>query len=218
MISTFEALLVALLALLPGAGYTWAFEQQVGRWGANFSDRLWRFVGVSAVFAVGSLYALYWGYQEFIVTGALAKGQDLPGWIWFVVPLYFVVPWGVGSFVGYHVGKRHRWAEKLVGTGSAPRAWDYLFTTHDLNGWIRLTLMDGSSIVGFWGAEDTEGGVTLRSYASGYPEVQELYFSDTAAVDVEGNVEVDEDERPLATGVGVLIRWDQVRYAYFSEG
>jgi hypothetical protein len=50
VIGTFEALLVVIVALLPGATYTWAFELQAGRRGANFSDRVWRFAGSSAVF------------------------------------------------------------------------------------------------------------------------------------------------------------------------
>jgi len=47
---TIPALTVAVLALLPGALYVWAFERQVGRWGIGLSDRLLRFVGGSAVF------------------------------------------------------------------------------------------------------------------------------------------------------------------------
>jgi hypothetical protein len=71
---------------------------------------------------------------------------------------------------------------------------------------------------GFWGAEDNAGGAALTSYASGYPEPQEFYCSDTAEVDDSGAVVVDANGRPVPTGLGLLVRWDEVAYAYFSEG
>lgn len=142
MISTFEALLVALLALLPGAGYTWAFEQQAGRWGANFRDRAWRFVGVSAAFGALGLPVLYQVYRELIVSGRLAEGDSLPWWVWILSPIYFAVPWLAGLGVGYGARKRQRWVSLFTGPGPAPRAWDHLFTSPDLNGWILLQLKD----------------------------------------------------------------------------
>ncbi len=48
MPSTLQALLVAFLAILPGALYTWSFEQQAGRYDATAVDRLQRFLGTSA--------------------------------------------------------------------------------------------------------------------------------------------------------------------------
>jgi hypothetical protein len=51
-----------------------------------------------------------------------------------------------------------------------------------------------------------------------YPESQELYLSDTASVDGEGAVTIDETGRPMSTGLGVVVRWDEVTYAYFGEG
>jgi len=41
MISTFQALAVAAIALLPGAMYVWGFEATVGgRWGIQLADRI----------------------------------------------------------------------------------------------------------------------------------------------------------------------------------
>jgi hypothetical protein len=84
-----------------------------------------------------------------------------------------------------------------------------------LNAWLLLKMKDNSWVAGLWGAED-EGGAALDSYASGYPESQELYFSDTAVVDGDGAVTVDETGRPKPTGMGVLVRWDEVAYAYLG--
>ena len=49
MLETFQSLAVLVLALLPGALYVWALERQTGAWGIRLSDRLFRFVGFSAV-------------------------------------------------------------------------------------------------------------------------------------------------------------------------
>lgn len=46
------ALLVLLVAVLPGSVYTWAFERQASRHGVALADRVLRFVGVSAAFAL----------------------------------------------------------------------------------------------------------------------------------------------------------------------
>jgi len=50
VITTFQALGVALLALLPGASYTFAYERIVGKFGASLADRLVRFLAASAAF------------------------------------------------------------------------------------------------------------------------------------------------------------------------
>lgn len=55
MISTSQALAVALLALLPGASYTFAFVRRVGGFGMSLSDRLVRLLAASALFSACSL-------------------------------------------------------------------------------------------------------------------------------------------------------------------
>lgn len=218
MVSTLEALLVALVALLPGAAYTWAFEQQTGRWGANSSDRVWRFAGTSALFVALSLPIFYWAYQDLVLTERLRQGREVPWWVWLIPPAYVAAPWFLGRSTGQAVRRRARWVSFLAGPAPSPRAWDHLFTTPDLNGWLLLRMKDDTWIAGFWGAEEQEGSAILRSYASGYPEVQDLFFAETATVSAEGEVVVDDDGFPVPAGMGVLVRWDEVAYAYFTEG
>lgn len=217
MISTFEALLVVVVALLPGATYTWAFELQAGRRGANFSDRVWRFAGSSAVFISLVLPLLYLAYRQLVVTDRLAQGSPIPWWIWTLPPAYVLLPWLIGGLTGAAVRRRRKWVRFLTGPSPSPRAWDHLFTTPGLTGWLLLKMKDSSWIAGYWGAED-DRGLALQSYASGYPDSQELYFSDTAVVDGEGAVTVDETGRPKPTGMGVLVRWEEVAYAYLGDG
>jgi hypothetical protein len=69
-VDSFEALAVTILALLPGALFTWSFEREVGDRGAGLADRVYRFVGFSAIFHAALAYPeyLFWtnasGYPE----------------------------------------------------------------------------------------------------------------------------------------------------------
>lgn len=68
---------------------------------------------------------------------------------------------------------------------------------------------------GLWGASDTTG---LTSYAAGYPEAQDLLIADLAEMDPDGELLVDGNNRPILTGVSLLVRWDEVTYAKFIPG
>lgn len=215
MPATVTALVLALLALLPGALYTWAFEQQAGRWGANATDRVQRFAGASAIFLVVELPLVYQCYRLFVASDDIARGNALPAWVW-LIPLGVVfVPLLLGRFVGRATYERKNWTQVLTGPSPAPRAWDDLFAQADLTGWVLLTLKDGSSIGGLWGESDATG---LRSYAAGYPESQDLLISETAELDAGGKFILDANGLPSLQAVAVLVRWDEVKYAEFIPG
>ena len=72
MISTFQALAVALLALLPGASYIFAYERVVGGFGVSLADRLVRFLAASALFVAVFAWAGLLLYRNFIIAGCLA--------------------------------------------------------------------------------------------------------------------------------------------------
>lgn len=91
MPSTFQALAVLGLALLPGALYTWAFEQQAGPWGTGLSDRVLRFIGSSALLHVLAAPLTYQLWRVYVEPGRLRRGEALPAWIW-SVPLASVDP------------------------------------------------------------------------------------------------------------------------------
>jgi hypothetical protein len=93
MVSTLQALVVLFVAVVPGALYTWSFEQQAGRWGATAGDRVHRFLGASALFLVVELPVLYGVvYRQLVLTRALAEGKALPGWTWLLPAAFVVVP------------------------------------------------------------------------------------------------------------------------------
>jgi hypothetical protein len=100
MPATVTALVIALLAFLPGGLYTWSFEQQAGRWGANATDRLQRFGGASAIFLALELPLVYQCYRLFVATDDLSKGHPLPAWVWAVPIALVLVPIALGRFAG----------------------------------------------------------------------------------------------------------------------
>lgn len=217
--STLQALLVALLALLPGAAYTWAYEQEAGQFKSRATDRLLRYVGSSAALMIIALPLLYQGYRELVVTLDLQRGRALPWWVWLLSAAYVIIPAALGRGGGYLMRKRRGswgWLQLFSGPAPAPRAWDYLFTQPDLTGWIWIYLMEGEPIFGRFDRGSGAGGA-LRSYAAGYPDEQDLFVADTAQLDVSGAPVLDSTGNPVMTGIGVLVRWDQVAYIEFRK-
>jgi len=216
LVSTFQALGVLLLAFLPGALYVWAFEREAGGWGLGVTDRVLRFVGVSAVFHALVAPLTYIAYRNSVLTGRLAHGTPLPLWLWLVPVVYVAVPALAGFFTGSATAAGKRWTRFIAGRSPAPRAWDHLFSAHDLSGWVRLKLKNDEWIVGAY-ARSSSG--RLRSYTAGYPDAQDLYLIETAECEPEtGKFVLGSDGRPRLRGVGVLIRWEEVMYLEFVDG
>jgi len=156
VLSTFQALLVAVFAILPGALYTWAFEREAGAWGVGLGDRLLRFFGASAVFSILTLPLLYEGYRRYVVTGALREGVALPAWLW-LSPGALLLPVVAGWVVGWATRHGKRWVRPLVGRAPAPRGWDQLFRTPRL-GVAAHEVGDGAAAgAGMWDGSPAAG-------------------------------------------------------------
>jgi hypothetical protein len=214
MISTFQALAVAAIALLPGAMYVWGFEATVGgRWGIQLADRIPRFFGYSAIFHVLLSPATYWFYANYIHRKHFEEGRPLPLWLWAVAIGYVVLPYLTGRAIGAGVQNEQGWATFLAGTAHAPRAWDHLLSGAPV-AWVRIKLKSGPWIGGAF-ALDRHG---RRSYAAGYPNEQDLYLAEQAKVDSEtGDFELDSDGYVSLLGRGVLIRWSEIEYLTFTD-
>lgn len=215
MVSTFQALAVALLALLPGASYTFAYERVVGGFGVSLSDRLVRFLAASALFA-----ALFSGpglllYRNFVANGQLGWG-DVNAVLFELTALaYVLLPTLVGSFMGYGREQGWNWVALLIGDAPEPRAWDYLWRP-GVQGIVRIKLKSGSWLAGVFGT--TSSG--QRSFAAGYPEKEDLYLSLQVKVDAaDGAFDRDPEGRPVPVegGSGLLLRWDEIEYPDFQE-
>lgn len=209
MTTTFQAIAVLLLALLPGALYTWAFERIAGRWGIGLSDRLYRFVGISAIFHVCIAPASYAVWRDLLRADA-GRLDSLPLWLWFAGIAYVAFPGGLGVVVGTAYVREKRWATVLVGTMAAPRAWDAVFSTPPTGAAVLMRLKSGAWV----GGEFNDG-----SYAAGYPEPADIYLVRELHVDQQTGDFVRDasgDEIPVGK-YGLLVRWDEVEYLEIGD-
>ena len=215
MIATYQALIVTVLALLPGASYTFALERTIGSYGINFSDRLVRFLAASAIFhalASGPEYLLY---RRYLAGNLLAHG-DLRWWVLELLALpYVFVPIGVGFLAGR---LRKRWLGRvLVGVNVEPKAWDYLWG-EEPEAIVRLKLKsDGTWLAGLF-ATRPDG---RRSYTSAYPaDDSDLYLVWALETDSASGALIRDDEgRPkrLEGEPGLLVRWAEIEYLEIEE-
>lgn len=212
MPETFQALVVLIAALLPGALYTWSFERLVGAWGVGFADRVLRFVGASAVFHAAVAPLTVWAWRTYVMTGRLQEGY-LPIALWPLPLLYVAVPIALGVVVGRGTVNKRPWSKAFTGPSPAPRAWDYLFGLQP-DGWVRFRLKSGVWLGGAF----SSAGDGLDSYAAGYPDEQDLFLAEAYSVDPEtGEFELDADGDVVPTGSGILVRWAEVEYLDFID-
>lgn len=211
MLATLASALVALMIALPGAAYTWGFEQAVSGWGAALADRTLRFAAGSAVFAIITAPLTFWFYAGQVASGRLAHGEFWwPSW-----PLsigYVVVPFVVGRAIGRAVQRGQRWPGLLVGPASAPRAWDHVFLG-GRSAEVRIRLKDSSAGTDGWILGIFSPHPELGAYASGPPHEPDLYLCATAvAMPGTGEFMRDHQGRPHLRRAGLLIRYDEILY------
>jgi hypothetical protein len=211
LLAALEGAIVAALIALPGAGYTWGFEQAVSGWGAGLADRTLRFVGGSAVFAVITAPLSFWIYHGQVTSGRLAHGQ-LWWPAWPVLIGYVIVPFAVGRITGRAVQRGRWWPGLLVGPAPAPRAWDHVFLA-GRSAYIRVRLKDAGAGTDGWVLGIFSPHRVLGAYASGPPNEPDLYLSDTAeAIPGTGEFRLNDDGLPYLRGVGLLIRYEEILY------
>jgi hypothetical protein len=147
--STFEALAVVVLGLLPGALFTWAYERQVGSWGIARTDRLLRFIGGSIAFQVLAAPLTYWLYSKYWASSIIRHGGPLPLWLWGVLAGYALVPYLVGDQMGRSARRDGPINKVFAAPNPAPRAWDHVFTSNP-RGWVRVKMTSGPWLGGLF--------------------------------------------------------------------
>lgn len=222
MVATFQALMIALIAVLPGAVYTIARESGGASWAWRRTDTgalVFRFLCASAVFHVLWAPVTYSAYQRLVGSQtlvAVAEGRTLSWWWWVVLLAYLCIPFAVGSLT--EMGRQWRTSSSLVkkavssivalyaGSSPEPRAWDWFFDKQK-SGIMRLKLTNDEWKAGLW----------ADSFASGYGEDGDLYLAYEYLIDDDGILLRDENGKYKSAGVGILVRWSEIRYLEFSE-
>jgi hypothetical protein len=213
VISTYQALLVALLAILPGASYTFAVERTIGSYGVNLADRLIRFLAASAVFHAFASGLELTLYRRYVVPTKPLNG--VPWWgLELLAIAYVFVPIGVGFLLG--AARRNKWwiGRLIVGERNEPRAWDWLWDKE--SALVRVKLKSGTWVAGVYATT-----AERRSYASSYPvDDSDLYLSYALVTDPHtGALTPDEDGTAMKPDgePGLLLRWAEIEYLEFQE-
>jgi hypothetical protein len=210
MPTSFEATAVLLVALVPGALYIWSFERMAGRWGIGLSDRIFRFVGASAIIHAVLAPMSYWLWTR--RWPSISAGDSNPLWLWLVAVVYVAVPLGIGTLVGLATRSRSDWTRWITGPDPAPRAWDYLFQG-ERDGWVRIKLKTGPWI---GGAYATYGD--MKSYSAGYPEQQDVFLARSADLDpATGEFQFEPDGTVRLGAGGLLVRWEEIEYLEYID-
>lgn len=211
-----DAFLVTVLAALPGALFTFAYERETQIVRAALSDRVLRLTTASAVFYVAAAPVGYWLYLRYGRTGRLVTGP-LPWAIWLVPVGLVACPVVLGLVLGTATRRGRSWARLWSGRSPEPRAWDAAFG-HGANAWLRIRLKDtGAGTDGWLLGAFGPGSHGPPSLASRYPDPPDLYLSETAEAEPgTGNFVLDEDGRPKLRNTGLLIRWDEISYIELS--
>jgi hypothetical protein len=212
---TFQAVAVLVLAVLPGALYVWAFERIVGPWGIGFTDRLLRFIGISAGLHVLLAPVTYRWYRLYVHSGDLAAGKTLPLAVWITLIAYVFVPMVMGFLVGHATRRNARWSSLIVGEQPAPRAWDELFLQGG-KGYVRLKLKSEGNWVAGWFGSARLGGQLRYSRIARYPETQDLYLVQTLKCDERSGEFLLRNGHVIPSDVSLLVRWEEVEYLYFQ--
>jgi hypothetical protein len=213
ILSTFQALAVALLAVIPGAAYVFTLESRLGSFKSSLADRSTRLLAASAVFIALFSAPLYVLYRHYITSHLLQSGHASALAIELIALGYLAIPFCCALVVA--LGVRRRWPlfNVLWSESSEPRAWDYAWNSRSAI--IRLRLKSGTWLGGnFIGSE----WPSPSSYASGYPEEGDLYFAEQVAVDAtDGSFIAEAGDEPVIIKRGLLIRWADIEYVEFID-
>src|SRR3712207_4757843 len=96
--TTWTALLLLTVAVLPGAMFTFGFERQASAYGVTLADRVLRFVAVSAVLAIAYAAPAYALHRLLFAGQPFHGGQFVAVWAGAAVAL--VAPAVAGSALG----------------------------------------------------------------------------------------------------------------------
>ena len=190
-----QALGILLVAVLPGAVYTWAFEREAGLYGVTLADRVLRFVAGSIVMHLILAWPEYLVFRLAIDhAGRIRTGQFAVLWLGLI--LLSAIPAAAGTILGELYATRtsrlgwrglRRWLSAnserrllriLLGRDPAPRAWDDLFS-EQLQCYLRVRTTGDAWLAGKFAGD---------SYAAGYPNEPDLLLEEAYEIDQQSGI------------------------------
>jgi hypothetical protein len=211
MPTTLAALGVAVLAVLPGAVFMFAFEGRAGTYRIGRPDRTIRIIAASAALHALGAGVTYHLYRSYGITHRFEQGRVPAAAVEIAALVYVGLPYVVGWIFGILYAKEWNVSRKFGRSAYHPRAWDFIFT-RQRPALIRMRLKSGDWLAGVYGSGEGDVG----SYASGFGQDPDLYLNPSVRIDrVTGEFAVDEHGHPIPDGGSILLRWSEVEYAQF---
>lgn len=234
MSSGYDAALLLMVLLLPGAFAAWGFERHVQRYGRRLKDWLLRLAGLSAVCLAVGAWPLHWVVSSY--WDDFARGRALPWYVFLTPVAYLAVPAAVGWSLGLLMRPRNliasatreplrtrlgsvlrrpilrRVASALPGPNRAPTAWDALFDAR-ASGFIRCRLRSGRWVGGLYARASP-----VSSYVGPEGPDQDIYIAYAAEFDQgTGEPALREDTQGLVwLNGGVLLKWADIESLEFA--
>ena len=234
MSSGYDAALLLLALLLPGAFAAWGFERHVQRYGRRLKDWLLRLAGLSAVCLALGAWPLHWVVSSY--WDDFTQGRALPWYVFLAPVAYLAVPAAVGWSLGLLMRPRNlieseprmplrmrlrsalrrpilrRVASQLPGPHRAPTAWDALFDARQA-GFVRCRLRSGRWVGGLYAKASP-----VSSYVGPEGPEQDIYVAYAAEFDQgTGEPALREDKRGLVwLNGGILLKWADIESLEFA--
>lgn len=204
MIPSFEALLVASYVVVPGFLATHSFNAVVVRETRDTTRMVIEWLAISMLFWIvagpllgGGLLACGWDLTALDVEArSTVTSQAKVNALLLLTTVAVLLPplagWGLGLAV------RELELEDRLGIRPLhPRAWDELFSRREA-AYLIATLKNGDRVGGYFGP---------RSFASSYPNPEDLYLEVVVPLDDDGNFAGSSDEH----SAGVWIAGSEIR-------
>lgn len=172
-----QVLGIFLFYVVPGVVATKVYNSLIPTERRNFADILVELITFSMFYL-----ALFFWLIALVNRADVRSNATLYNFL--VLLSVFILP-AVLGWIGSALGQA-TWVRRLVGTVThpIPTAWDYVFSRGETY-WIRFHLKTGEKVGGYYG---------LKSFASAYPQMPELYVQELWRLDKEGCF-VEKDKR-----------------------
>jgi hypothetical protein len=219
---TFEAAVVVLFAVLPGAMFTGGLELLTGTWYVDAAARVLRFVVFSALLNLALVPWVYMLYRDYILSGHLVHAKPFPWPVFLGLLAYFgLLPLLLGLLCGVLINRGNpavsRAVSGLLGRNPDPvRAFDYLFRRRQ-PGYVRMVVSLPSGAAWIAGAFTDEG--SKRAFVASYPEEPDIFLPVRVGCDPQtGAFQFDAAGNLVVEDVGVLVNGSKVAYLEFIDG
>lgn len=208
--SGFNAAILLIVLVLPGAFFSWGFEKKVPRYGKQLKDWLVRLAGATAIWNAVVSWPLHWLYTSY--WDDLAVGKTLP-WPIYIAPIaYLLVPaavgWGAGWLFARTEKKMPKVAEFLA-PNRRPSAWDHLFGA-EVPGFVRCCLKSGRWVGGAYYLAKP-----LRSYSSLAEAEKDIFIAHAVEFNQEDGTALRHQGDYVWTKGGIYITASQIESLEF---